>query len=61
MKYPARSEDAYASVMRGKSAAAQMSMMLAAKTQDAQLRKQAMDKLPELIKLVQQHDKTLPS
>jgi hypothetical protein len=57
MRLPGQQSEAFASVMRAKSNAANTALTLAARVNDAQLKRQALGKLPEILKLIQDEEK----
>ena len=55
-KLPPDDTDAFASVVRAKGQASQTVLTMVARTNDTQLKKQALGKLPELLKLIQEEE-----
>lgn len=53
---PPDDTDAFASVVRAKGQASQTVLTMVARTNDTQLKKQALGKLPELLKLIQEEE-----
>jgi hypothetical protein len=54
---PPDDTDAFASVVRAKGQASQTVKMLAARIDDNELKKRALDRLPELLRLIQEEEK----
>jgi hypothetical protein len=56
MDLPPDDTDAFASVVRAKGQASQTVLTMVARTNDTQLKKQALGRLPELLKLIQEEE-----
>jgi hypothetical protein len=56
MELPPATHESFSSVMRAKGQAAQTALTLLARSNDTQLKRQALGKLPELLRIIQDEE-----
>lgn len=59
MKLPSQDSEAFASVVRAKTHTSQTVLTLLARTNEMQLKQQALGKLPELLKIIQDEEQKM--